>query len=378
MRELKAKTWVEVSRQAIGDNLRELRARLGAKVALLAVVKANAYGHGLIGASKIALRSGAAWLGTDSIDEALALRKIARSAPILILGYSRPGRIREAVAAKLRLTVYNPETLKAIARTNHPARVHLKLETGTTRQGVDEKGLFQLLKLARRHPKIAVEGLSTHYANIEDTTDHRYASAQLIEYVRLATLAEKLYGQPIPIKHTACSAAAILFPETHFTMARVGIALYGLWPSRETMISARERGVELKLTPALTWKTVVAQVKSVRKGTPISYGLTVKATRKSKIAVVPVGYWDGFDRKLSAVGEVLVRGHRAPLLGRVCMNMFMADVTDIPSVKPEDEVVLVGSQGKENITPEEIAQKIGTINYEVISRINPQIKRVYL
>lgn len=373
-----AKTWVEISSAALQNNVRLLKKHIGKKVALMAVVKANAYGHGLEGVAKIALRSGATWLGVDSIDEAERARVVAPHTPTLILGYTPLARVADAVRIGARMTVYNQETVRAIAATKKPARVHIKLETGTTRQGVTERELLALVRLVRKSPQVCIEGISTHYANIEDTTDHAYAAGQLAAFIRMAAIAEKAYGAEIPVKHTACSAAAILFPETHFSVARTGIALYGMWPSHETQVSAQERGVALAIQPALAWKTMVAQVKRVQKGTPVSYGLTTHLTRDSRVAVIPVGYWDGVDRKYSSVGTFLIRGRRAPILGRVCMNMCMVDVTDIPGVRVEDEVVLIGTQKKERMTPEEFAAKIGSFNYETVTRINPLIPRRYV
>ncbi len=373
-----AKTWVEISSAALQNNVRLLKKRIGKKVALMAVVKANAYGHGLRGTAAIAVRSGATWLGVDSVDEALQATTVAKKTPTLILGYTPLARVKDVVRIGARMIVYNQETIRAIGATKKSARVHIKLETGTTRQGVQERELVSLIQTIKRFPKITIEGLSTHYANIEDTTDHAYAAAQLASFVRLAAVAEKVYGKEIPVKHTACSAAAILFPETHFSMARTGIALYGMWPSHETYVSAKERGVALDLRPALTWKTLIAQIKEVSKGTAVSYGLTARLTRPSRVAVIPVGYWDGVDRKYSSVGTVLIRGRRAPVLGRICMNMCMVDVTDVPGVRLEDEVVLIGKQKGEQVTPEEFAAKIGSFNYETVTRINALIPRRYV
>ncbi len=372
------KTWIEISAKAIKNNLAEMKRRVGRETSLLAVVKANAYGHGLAETAKIAARTGAGWLGVDSVVEAELARRATPRIPILILGYTPTALAKKAVELGARITVYDKKTVDAIASAKKLARVHIKLETGTTRQGVGERELTELVKHIKARPKIVLEGLSTHYANIEDTTDHAYAKRQLEEFARLAAIAEKVLGRPIPVKHTACSAAAILFPQTYFGLARVGIATYGLWPSRETQISARERNIKIDLRPALVWKSLIAQVKTVPRGTPVSYGLTARVTRVSRIAVIPVGYYDGFDRGLSSTGAVLVRGRRAPVLGRVCMNMFVIDVTDIPGVKAEDEVVLLGVQGRERISAEEIAAKIGTINYEVVSRINSLIPRIYI
>jgi alanine racemase len=185
------------------------------------------------------------------------------------------------------------------------------------------------------------------------------------------------HGLDVPIKHTACTAAAILFPQTLFSMVRVGIGLYGLWPSKETKISALQAGIALnELEPVLTWKTRIAQIKTVKSGETIGYGCTDVATQDTRLAVLPVGYYDGYDRKLSSIGYVLIRGRRAPVMGRVCMNMIMVDVTNIPDVSLEDQVVLLGRQGGDSISAETLAGKIGTINYEVVARINPLIPRI--
>lgn len=369
------KSWIEISAPAIRSNLRALGKVVGKKTSLMAVVKANAYGHGLEIASEIAVGAGAKWLGVDNLDEALRVKKVVKAAPILVLGYMPKSAIPAAIKAGVRFVVYDVDAVKAAAKCGRIARLHIKLETGTTRQGVGEKALLAVIAEAKRHPNVVIEGLSTHYANIEDTTDHSYAKSQLKEYVRLTRVAEEAYGHPIPVKHTACSAAMILFPETRFALARAGISMYGLWSSRETFVSAKERKVGLALKPALTWKALVAQVKDVPAGTPVSYGLTERVSRKSRIAVIPVGYSDGFDRGLSSVGSVLIRGKRAPVIGRVCMNMFMVDVTDIRGAKQEDEAVLIGRQGKETISAEDLASKTGTINYEIIARLSQSLPR---
>jgi len=371
-----AKSWLEISESALRHNLKALSLRVGKGTAIMAVVKANAYGHGLAEIASLAIKAGASWLGVDNLAEALSARRLLKTTPILTLGYMPKAAIPEAIRANVRMTVYDVEAIRAAGRTGKTARLHIKLETGTTRQGVGEQDLLKVIREAKKHKNVVIEGLSTHYANIEDTTDHGYASGQLKEFVRLSKIAEAEYGRPIPVKHTACSAAAVLFPETHFAVARTGIAMYGLWPSRETLLSAKERGVAPSLKPVLTWKSLLAQVKTVLKGTPVSYGLTERVSRKSKIAVVPVGYSDGYDRGLSSIGAVLVRGKRAPIVGRICMNMFMVDVTDIPGARQEDEVVLIGRQGKETIAAEELASKISTINYEVVARLSQTLPRM--
>lgn len=371
------KTWVEVSRAALRANAAALKSAIGKKVRLMAVVKSNAYGHGI--AETVRALDGASvdWFGVDAVREADIVRAHT-DRPVLLLGYTRKGELADAVGKGYSLTVYDPETVAALARmatARRPAKIHLKLETGTSRQGILPEALPAFLTALKRAKHVVVEGASTHYANIEDTTDSGYAMGQLERFQEsLAQLARK--GVKPSITHSACSAAALLFPQTHFGMVRAGIALYGLWPSKETRVSAKGSGRDLALKPALTWKTIIAQVKALPAGTPVSYGLTERLARDSRVAVIPVGYWDGFDRKLSSVGRVLVRGRRAKVLGRVCMNMCVVDVTDVPGVRAEDEVVLIGRQGKDAVAAEDVAGAVGTINYEVVTRINPLLPRL--
>lgn len=370
------KTWVEISKSNLIHNIKEFRRIIGKDVKLMAVVKSNAYGHGLKEVAKIA---DADAFGVDSIDEALILRKNGVKAPILVLGYTLLGRLEDAVKNKISLTVYNRETIKRLGKFDKKVKVHIKAETGTSRQGIGEEEILDFVKYIKEFSNIQIEGISTHFANIEDTTNHTYAAEQLNKFSKIVELLEKNEVK-IPIKHTACSAATILFPETHFDMARVGISMYGLWPSKETLVSALGR-TQIVLKPALTWKTIIAQIKKIKKGTPVSYGLTEKTKRDSIVAVIPVGYWDGYDRNLSNIGEVLVKGKRCKILGRICMNMCVVDITDLMignrhTCSIEDEVVLLGRQGSEEITAEELSGKIGTINYEVVTRINPLIERV--
>lgn len=372
--------WVEVSRGAIVRNLAQFRARIGPAPKLLAVVKANAYGHGLLEVSRVALGAGADWLGVNSVEEGAALRRAGIRAPVLVLGFVPLGALEEAVARDLRLTVYNAATLDRLAaagrRLGKKARVHIKVETGTHRQGVPAAELLAFARRIRRRPELVLEGLSSHFANIEDTTDHSVPRRQLAAFeAALGGLAKA--GIAVPVRHMSCTAAAILFPRTHFDLVRVGIGLYGLWPSKETYLScALDRRELLTLEPALSWKARVAQVKRVAKGAAVGYGCTFRTTRRTTLAVLPVGYADGYDRGLSNAASVLVRGQRAPLRGRVAMNFIAADVTDIPGAEAEDEAVLIGAGGRERITAEQLAGLAGTIAYEIVARISPFVPRI--
>lgn len=373
-------SWVEISRRALTNNVRRFKGHIGHEVKLAAVLKANAYGHGMIEASLVAWEAGADWIAVNSVDEAALLREAGLQAPILCLAYVPLSSLEEAVALDARLTVFNLETVDRLGaitgRLKRTARLHIKVETGTNRQGVSGEDLLRLAQAVGRYPYLVLEGLSTHYANIEDVTEHGFAEFQLSNFRESCSLLEE-NGISVPIKHTACTAAAILFPNTLFNLARVGIGLYGLWPSKETRISALQAGIALnQLEPVMTWKTRISQIKTVPPGATIGYGCTDLATQVTRIAVLPVGYYEGYDRRLSSIGYVLIRGRRAPVRGRVCMNMIMVDVTNIPEATLEDEAVLLGRQHGDAISAETLAGKIGTINYEIVSRINPQLPRV--
>lgn len=374
---LTQKSWIEVSRGALRHNASSLRRVIGRQVKFMAVVKANAYGHGIAETVAALGHDGVNWFGVDSLEEAVIVRTAGARQPVLILGYVPEAGLKTAVTRGFSMVVYNLPHLALLNRlgtARRPAKVHLKIETGTSRQGITPADLPALAQAVRRLKHVVIEGVSTHYANIEDTTDPSYAMGQL-RHFREALKVLGTYGVRPPLRHTAASAAAILYPETRFEMVRSGISLYGLWPSKETRLTATQMGLDLALHPALTWKSLVAQIKTLPAGTPVSYGLTEKVTRCSQVAIVPVGYYDGFDRGLSSIGHVLVGGKRAKVLGRVCMNMIVVDVTDIPEAAVEDEVVLLGRQDDELITAEEIAGKAGTINYEVVARLNPLLPR---
>lgn len=369
---------VEVSGSALQHNFKELKKLVPRNVKILSVVKGNAYGHGIEIVSKILDAAGTDWFGVDNLDEALILRSTGVRKPILILGYIPLADLKEVVEQDISFVVYNEETIRKLQSIKGKrAKVHLKVETGTNRQGIQPDKVLRLGNLIKKDSaKIVVEGISTHFANIEDTLDPSFARQQLSLFEKTIKLLAKNGINP-PLKHTAATAATILYKETHFNMVRVGIGLYGLWPSRETQIAANITNKKnVRLLPVLTWKTKVAQVKEIKPGESVGYGRTWFASRPSKIAILPVGYYDGVDRKLSTNGRVLIKGKFAPIVGRVAMNMMVVDVADIKSVKPEDEAVLIGRQGKNEITAEEVATRIGTINYEIISRINPFIPRV--
>lgn len=377
-------SWVEIDKKALLSNISSLRKLIGPKVALLAVVKGNAYGHGIEVVAKM-IKDKVDWFGVNSLDEALTLKKLKIKKPILILGYTSIIRLKEVVLNGFRQVVYDKQTANSIIRfieLSSKVKVHLKIESGTNRQGVENKELLEVAKILKDKiegiytHRIEIEGASMHFATLEEEENKKaFYKKQLGRFKNQLDLLKKNGISPKVI-HTAATAAVILYPETYFDMVRVGIGLYGLWPSDLTKKLAKKKGITLDLKPVLSWKTRVAQIKKVKKGETIGYGRTYTAGCDMKIAILPIGYFDGYDRHLSNQGRVLIKGKLARIVGRVMMNMVVVDVTEIPNIKVENEVILIGKDGKNEITAEELAQKIGTINYEVVTRINQQLPRI--
>lgn len=376
-------TWVEISKASLINNIKLFRGLIGQKTILAPCVKANAYGHDMVKTAKVALFAGADWLNVNAIFEAAELRKAGIKAPIYIMGYVMKKDLADAVRLNCRLVVYNKETVaqlaKAAKRLHKKALIHLKIETGNNRQGILAEDLLGFVLYAKKFPQIEIEGISTHFANIEDIQLGEKLSGYplfQLENFKRAIASLKNAGINIPIRHCANSAATMLFPETHFDMVRPGIAFYGLWPSIESKIAFQKMRKGAKLEPVLSWRTRIAQIKNVSAGSYIGYGCTYCAKKNMKIAILPVGYYDGYDRGFSNKGCVLIRGKRAKICGRVCMNMIMVDVTDIPGARVEDTVTLLGKDGREEITADELAGIAGTINYEITTRINEKIPRI--
>ncbi len=372
------RTWIEVDTAVLGRNLRALRRVLTEKTKLMVVVKSNAYGHGLLGAARVAEKAGADWLGVDSMHEGATLRNNRIRLPILILGYTPGSDLMHTLTHNLDQIVYDKNTIRLLARHARRLRknayVHIKIETGTSRQGITPEALTSFLAYIKRYPEIRIRGIYTHFAETENPKSRFYRTQLTILKKAAAILGQSQYIKPI--LHAAASSATLLYSETHLDMVRVGISYYGLWPSREVERLLGKQGVALK--PALTWKTRIAQLKWLERGTTVGYDRTERVRRRSHVAVLPVGYWDGYDRGLSRIGEVLIRGKRCRVLGRVCMNMIVIDVTDLRNLHVGEPVTLLGGSRKSEISAEEIAKKIGTINYEVVTRINPLIPRLYL
>ena len=370
-------SWIEIDATNIRVNIEVLRNSVPAGTLVMAVVKANAYGHGLREVAPIAAER-ADWLGVNSIDEATEISRLGISKPIAILGYSSADSAETIVAAGYRQVIYRIDAARALSSASVslglPARIQLKIESGTNRQGVRLDELATFVNALLQLPGIEIDGAYTHFANIEDTLDPSFAQSQLKRFHDAIAILAAANVHP-PHIHAAATAGALLYPHSGFSMIRIGIGTYGIWPSRETQLAARERGRPIPLSPALTWKTRIAQVKTIPTGDYVGYGLTFQAGHEMRVGVLPIGYYDGYDRKLSNSARVLVGGQYASVIGRVAMNMTMIDVTDIPA-QNDEEVVLLGRQGERRIHAEELAEKSGTIAYEFLSRINPLIPRV--
>ncbi|MCH7492012.1 alanine racemase [Patescibacteria group bacterium] len=373
-------TWVAISRSAIRHNIRQLQRIVSPSTQFMAVVKSNAYGHGLIEVAKIAKQAKVSWLATVNLDEALELRASGIKGRILVLSYYHPDKIKEAIKKNITLTVYGYAAAKKInaaaklLRTK--TKVHFKVDTGTSRLGVLPLDCAPMLHKIRQLDNIKIEGIFSHFADAENL-NQAFTNRQINTFNKIVSELE-IQNIKIPLKHLACSASTILNKESHQDLIRIGIALYGLWSIEKKGWLAKKLLPGLNLRPALSWYTTIIQLKKLPPHSTVGYGASYKTNKDTTLALVPVGYWEGYDRKLSNTGEVIIRGKRCSIRGRVCMNLMMIDVTSLPNVKVGDRVILIGQEGKESITADELANKIKTINYEIITRINPLINRVYI
>ncbi len=371
MKSLTLRTWIEIDKKAFCHNIEQFLKLIPSKTRLMAVIKSNAYGHGLSLVGAMLKKYPRAWIGVDSITEGLRIRRDDLTHSMLVLGYTLPSKIEDARAKSIAITVSQFETLRGLTRMRTRPAFHLKIDTGMHRQGFLLGDLPRVIAILKR-AGLTPEGVYTHFAAAKDKKDFTYTMMQFRAF-QDAVAMMKGAGFSRIITHAAASGAALLFPETHGDMVRIGMGLYGYWPSPEAAISYHTSRMQLK--PVLTWKTVVGEVKEILKGSCIGYDSTECVRARTKIAVLPIGYWHGFDRGLSSKGEALIRGQRARVLGRVSMDMTVVDVTDIPAVRVGDAVVLIGRQGNEAIWADEIAKKINTTAYEIITRLNPLIER---
>lgn len=370
------RVYAAVDLSAILYNMEQMHSHIAPETMMMGVIKTDGYGHGAIQIGreleKLPYVFGYA---VATAEEALALRQGGLQKPVLILGYTFPYSYEALIDQEIRAAVFREDTLEELSacakRLGKKAKVHIKVDTGMSRVGIrpDEEGLSFLQK-ACRLPGIEIEGIFTHFARA-DEKDKTSARTQLSAFCSFVEAAEKLTGIVIPIKHCSNSAGILELPEANLSLVRAGITLYGLSPSEEVPKEI------LTLRPALSLKSHLVYVKEVEAGTPVSYGGTFVTEKRTRIATIPVGYGDGYPRSLSGKGHVLIRGRRAPILGRVCMDQFMVDVTDIPEAKEGDEVTLIGKDGGEELTMEELGALSGRFNYELACDLGKRIPRIY-
>jgi alanine racemase len=373
MQSLLRPTRAEINLDNLRHNLRQFRRHLPSATRIMAVVKADAYGHGAVEIARQALTEGAEFLGVALVEEGIHLRRAGLMAPILVFGSPPPELVPLFFEYHLIPTVYSLDLARRFSaearQRGENISLHVKVDTGMGRVGIfPPEDAVTFLTALQALPGLRVEGIYTHLA-AADEKDRRYTERQLSIFARLlGTLEER--GLCPPLKHAANSAAAMLYPAAWLDMVRLGISMYGHYPSQEV-------AWPLDLKPLLTLKSVIAFLKEVPPGTSISYGRTYTTGEKARIASIPLGYADGYNRRLSNRGFVLVRGQRVPVVGRVCMDQFLVRVDAVPGVAAGDEVVLVGRQGEEEIPAEDIAALLGTINYEVLCAISARVPRVY-
>ncbi|MGI6622887.1 MAG: alanine racemase [Acetivibrionales bacterium] len=369
------RTWAEINLDNIAHNVKEIQRLVGKRTEIMAVVKADAYGHGVLETVSTLIENGTSRLAVSMLDEAIQLRKIGIDVPILVLSHTNPKRADELIKYQITQTIYSHDMAKILSdealRQGVKAKVHIKIDTGMTRVGFPPgysavKAVMEIQKL----PGIIIEGIFSHFATA-DEKDSSYTMHQIELFESIISELNRI-GILIPIRHISNSAAILQYPEFSMELVRPGIILYGIYPSEEV------RKVDADFKPAMTLKTNIAMIKWVEAGTAISYGRKFTTGRKSLIATIPVGYADGYSRLLTGKGRVLVNGQFAPVVGSICMDQCMIDVTEIDGdVKTGDEVVLLGKQGNREITAQELAGYIGTIPYEIICIIGKRVPRVY-
>lgn len=383
------RSWAEVDLDSIARNVKIIKSSLKRSVELMGIVKADAYGHGIREIIPVLIENGVTRLAVSMLDEAIELRKYGVTVPILILSYTDPRRVNEIIEYNVTQTVYSRELAQALSEEgclqDKEVRIHIKVDTGMGRVGF--MAGFEAIKSIveiQTMPKIVIEGLYTHFASA-DEEDSSYTIGQFEQFMGICSELGRL-GIQIPIKHVCNSAAALKFPQMHLDMVRIGILLYGMSPSSQC--NAKEYG----FLPLMSLKTNIIMVKDVEKGQPISYGRTFTTYRASRIATIPIGYADGFSRNLSNRATVLLHGKRYRIVGNICMDTCMIDVTESidndsgrtavdlndNEIKVGDEVVIFGSQKGGFLDIEEVAGLMGTINYEVTCIIGKRVPRVYI
>lgn len=365
-----SRVWAEVNLQILKENYFKLKTYTQSEI--MPIVKADAYGHGVIPVVKTLIACGAKWFGVALLEEALEIKAVFPDVTVMIIGATDPQESDTVVKEEIIPAIFSFEQAQALSvaavRLQKTAKLHIKVDTGMGRIGFRPGDEAEVLKIANL-PNLLIEGIFTHFATV-DQKDLAFAREQLNIFESFCAKL-RAAGLTIPIRHAANSAGIIQFMESHFELVRLGISLYGLPPSGQI-------GGEVGLEPVMAWKTKVTHVKSISKGETVSYGRTFQAAYETRVATIPVGYADGLRRALSNQGEVLIQGRRSTIIGRVCMDQTMLEVTRIPGVKVGDLVTILGKDGYEQLTATEMADWMGTISYEVICGISKRVPRVYI
>jgi len=363
------KTYVEIDKSAARHNLKEFRKITGGRSKIMAVVKSNAYGHGIFSFSGLLADLGVDGFGVDSLIEGEHLRKFGIKQPMLVLGYTFPSLFPVAKKQNLTLTISSWENLKALSRLrNNRPNFHLKVDTGMHRQGFFPKDIPAVAKFVERN-KLPLKGVYTHFSSAKDINYPTYTREQFGKFLK----AERILSSGRRLEcHVAATGGTLVDSEYHLDWVRPGIGLYGLWPSKELEVQLSDK---INLKPVLSWRAVVSEVKDAGKGSFVGYDIVERLSKKTRLAVLPVGYWHGIPRSLSGIGSVIIRGKKARILGRVSMDMIVADVSGIRA-KPGDVATIIGKNGKEELRAADVAEKSGTTHYEFLTRINPLIERV--
>ncbi len=367
--------WVEINLDNLAHNIREVRRSVKKDTLVTAVIKADGYGHGAVEIANTLLQNGADRLAVATLSEALELRRVYKDESILVLGYTPETSAEDVILHDIIQTIYSLEQAEAFSKIadelNRELKIHIKIDTGMSRLGLQpDIATVEIIKKIVQMPKIILEGLFTHFA-VADELDKTFTYEQYEKFMDLCRILES-QGVSIPIKHVSNSAAIIDLPDMNLDMVRAGIMLYGLYPSDEV------NKEEIKLKQVMSLKVKISHLKELEAGRGISYGLKYVTSKNQKIATLPIGYADGFTRMLTGKAEVVVKGHRVPVVGRICMDQCMIDVSDIKDIKRGDEVILFGGQGEDFIAIDEVASKLGTINYEIVCMMGKRIPRVYV
>lgn len=373
---LASKSLVEIDKKNLIHNFREFKKYSGKKVKVAAVVKANAYGHGLKEVVSV-LKNETDFFIVDNSEEALAVKSVSKNSKILIIGYVPLKNTPVLVKQRISFSVFDLDFLKKIVklRINFKIKIHIKIETGLNRLGFNSADLVRAIEIIKKNKDaISLEGIYTHLANVEDTKDPSFTYGQLAKFDKAV---EYLRGEGFDPKyiHAEATGASFLYPNFHYTTVRAGIGVYGLWPSEENKRLILRKYKEMDLKPVLSWKSVVAQVKNLEKGDSVGYGRTWISHGKTRIAIIPIGYSDGYDRGLTNCGRVIIKEKYRKIVGRIAMNMFMVEIGLNDNIKTGDIVILIGKDGTCEVSADEIAEKIGTINYEVVCRVNGSLPR---